>query len=156
MIDPRTLKEVVLDNDLTDLSDISDDDIYIVPYDNPQTTKIQPTGDKFTNSLHDQLQPVFAKAAQRRRKRKRNNYFCTRRYRFFLSRSIYCRFITKMIKFVLHEYGISYLHIKTVTHLLIIGVKNNNLQQEYEQNLPHYLFDRHQFYSFRGKYKQQH
>ncbi|CAF1312925.1 unnamed protein product [Rotaria sp. Silwood1] len=59
---------------------------------------------------------------RRRPNRKRNNFFRSRRYHYFMARRVYHRFTMKSTRNILHQYNIHFTRIKTVDELLVIGV----------------------------------
>ncbi|CAF4671540.1 unnamed protein product [Rotaria sp. Silwood2] len=87
--------------------------------------------------------------ARKRRNRKRNLYFQMRRYRYFTTRSFYCRFTIKLVRHILAKYNIHYIHVKLFDDLLIIDVKNKIIQQQYERRVPGDIFHKHYYYLFR-------
>jgi hypothetical protein len=85
--------------------------------------------------------------ARGRRNKKRSIVHRLRRYQYRLIRSLYHRFTTKMIKKVLNQFKIELTHIKYKGDQLIIGMKNQKLQEKFEQLLPIDIFDRNHYYS---------
>ena len=72
-----------------------------------------------------------------------------------LSVILYHQFAMALIKFVLHEYNISFIHIKIVGDLLIIGVTSENIQHYNDEQLPQDRFNRQHYRLYKHKYQQQ-
>ena len=90
--------------------------------------------------------------SRRRRNRKRNNSLRAQHYRYYMIRHIYHRFHMPLIKIILRQHDINYIHAKIVTGILVIGVKNAIIRQHNEQQLPDNIFDRHHHYLYRRQH----
>jgi hypothetical protein len=86
--------------------------------------------------------------ARHSRNRKRNKTHRYRRYRHFFTRQVYHLFTMSIIKRVLRQQNIQYVHIKIVDTLLVIGVKNDTIKHDSEQKLPGDIFNRHGYYYY--------
>ncbi|CAF1401421.1 unnamed protein product [Rotaria sordida] len=86
---------------------------------------------------------------RKRRNRKRNLYLRMQRYRYFITRPFYYRFTLKLVRHILAEYKIYYIHVKPVDYLLLIGVKDKIIEQQNERRLLGDIFDRLHYYLFR-------
>ncbi|CAF4631200.1 unnamed protein product [Rotaria sp. Silwood2] len=66
----------------------------------------------------------------------------------FSFRYVYHRFSMKMIKLILHDLHINFVHIKREKDQLIVGVKNSKLAEQLHQQLPLDIFDRQHYYNY--------
>ncbi|CAF1119595.1 unnamed protein product [Rotaria sordida] len=66
---------------------------------------------------------------------------------------MYHRFTMKLIRNILYHYNIRYTHIKTVAELLVIGVENDIIKQQNEQQLPNDIFNRYHYYLYRRHFQ---
>jgi hypothetical protein len=90
---------------------------------------------------------------RKRRNKKRTNYFRSQRYRYFISRQFYHRFTMATVRNILDKLDIHFTHVKDEGDLLVIGVKDEQRQQEYEQLLPRDVFDRSHYWQHRKSKK---
>ena len=72
-----------------------------------------------------------------------------------MTRHIYHRFHMSLIKIILRQHDINYIHAKIVTGILVIGVENAILRQHNEQQLPDDIFDRRHYYLYRRQQRRQ-
>ncbi|UJR34740.1 hypothetical protein I4U23_027518 [Adineta vaga] len=87
--------------------------------------------------------------AQKKHNKKRNNHLRLFRYQHVLKRSYYYRFRLKLILKILRHYGISFRHVKLKDDQVVVGVKNDQHRQQYEDALPSYCFDRKNYWRFK-------
>jgi hypothetical protein len=138
---------------------ISDDDgptTALLPYNNDlRINNHNVVGDAEDHEQqHSTVKPQLGRQrrsieARKRRNRKRNNTFRLRRYHYHITRRVYYRFTKKLIRNILHQYNIDYTHVKTVDEVLIIGVKNDEMKQQNEKQLPYDIFDRYHYFTHR-------
>ncbi|CAF5025143.1 unnamed protein product [Rotaria sp. Silwood1] len=96
-----------------------------------------------------------SRVSRQRRNRKRNNTHRIRRYHYYITRSMYYKFTMPSIKKILKQHHINYVHVKEVDGILIIGVKNSLIQQQYQDQIPEDIFDR-KHYQIHHQHRHQH
>ncbi|CAF2977863.1 unnamed protein product [Rotaria sp. Silwood2] len=97
-------------------------------------------------------------ASRQRRNRKRNNTHRKRRYQHYITRSMYYKFTKSSIRKILKQHHFNYVHVKVVDGIVIIGVKNALIQQQYQDQIPEDIFDRkhYQNYQHHHQHRYQH
>ncbi|CAF3293175.1 unnamed protein product [Rotaria sp. Silwood2] len=139
---PKDKQELTGQLLVNDAELISDEDDELIIDHNPTlppvavVDKAPPT--KTRRKTHQQR----SKGSRHRRNQKRNNTHRTRRYQYYLTRSMYYKFTMPSIKKILKQHHINYVHIKEADGILIIGVKNALIQQQYQNRIPEDIFDR--------------
>jgi len=88
--------------------------------------------------------------ARHRRNQRRNHILRSQRYQFCIIRPVYTRFTMLQIKQTLRTCGIHVKHVKFEDQDLIIGIKNPQLRELYERQIPTNLFDRKHYYQLRA------
>jgi hypothetical protein len=89
------------------------------------------------------------------RNRKRNNTHRMRRYQHYITRPMYHKFKMPLVRKILDQRDIDYTHVKEVNGLLIIGVKDDKIKQQYQDHIPEDMFDR-QNYQYHRSHHQHH
>ncbi|CAF2932692.1 unnamed protein product [Rotaria sp. Silwood2] len=97
-----------------------------------------------------------SRSSRQRRNRKRNNTHRTRRYQHYITRSMYYKFAMTSIKKVLQQHHINYVHVKETDGILIIGVKNALIQQQYQNRIPEDIFDRKHYQIYQHHHQNHH
>jgi len=84
--------------------------------------------------------------SRKRRNKKRNYTHRLSRYRYCVIRVVYYRFKPFLIKKMLRDMNIRFIHVKKDKNRLFIGVKNSALRDQCHDRLPLDFFSREQFY----------
>ncbi|CAF1370990.1 unnamed protein product [Rotaria sordida] len=81
-----------------------------------------------------------------------------RRYQHHITRSMYYKFNVPLVKKILKQHDVKYVHVKVVDGTLFIGVKNNVIKQKYQDQISADMFDRkhYQIYQHHHQHRYQH
>ena len=93
--------------------------------------------------------------ARQRRNRKRNTVLRRYRNRHVVLRVVYHRFTIQLIKRVLRDLDVGYVHLtlNTSSHVLSIGMKKDSLVDLYFDRLPGNLFDQDHYHDYSRRYR---
>jgi ribosomal protein L21 len=158
----------VLDNDVdlildaSDLEQISDEEIQLNQIIKSKENEIRMEEDSVNNHQvvvnvqnhqDDNEKPRKHRSAQAKKKRnfKRNTTHRLRRYRYAVRRDVYYRFNMSMIRLILKQYSIKFVHTKIDEDNgdLVIGLKNRDLRNDAEHRIPMSLFSQRSYYYYR-------
>jgi hypothetical protein len=130
--EPMTIPLLPNDNDLSvDNRNVVDD---VINQEQHLSVKPQPGRNRRSVEAH------------KKRNRRRNNTFRSRRYHYYITRRLYHRFTMKSIRQILDQHHIDYTHIKTVDGTLVIDAKSDMIKERNQQRLPDEVFDRYHYY----------
>ncbi|KAF9760567.1 hypothetical protein NGRA_3125 [Nosema granulosis] len=87
--------------------------------------------------------------AKKKQNSKRNLKLRRNRFNYVLTRRLNYPFKMSAIKKVLYHYSIKYVHVKLVGEMVVIGVKNGMVKQDYEHALPQDCFNKDHYRSFK-------
>jgi hypothetical protein len=79
--------------------------------------------------------------SRKRRNKKRNDTHRFHRYRYYMTQPLYYRYSLPLVRKVLDEYNIDYVHIKEDDGYLVVGLKNKWVKKQYKRQIPEDLFD---------------
>jgi hypothetical protein len=148
----QTQQQQVPEQEDNGLEQISDDEIII----NPASVNNHRVVVDDQNYQDDIEKPRKHRSAQARKKKnlKRNTKHKLNRYRNAVRRCVYHRFNNPMIKLILKQYGIKFVHVKIneENSELVIGLKTRHLRDETEHRLPMNVFNERSYYYYRQKY----
>ncbi|CAF4144676.1 unnamed protein product [Rotaria sordida] len=116
--------------------------------DNDETPPATAIEEKLPTTKRNRTHHQRSMASRQQRNKKRNNTHRMRRYQHHITRSIYYKFKEPLVKKILKQHDVNYVHVKVVDGTLFIGVKTNMLKEKYQDQIPEDLFDRkhHQYY----------
>ncbi|CAF1166667.1 unnamed protein product, partial [Rotaria sordida] len=120
---------------------------------NPPAAAIE---EKLPTTKRNRTHRQRSTATRQRRNKKRNNTHRTRRYQHYITRSMYYKFKMSSIKKILKQHHINYIHIKDVDGIVVIGVKNSLIQQQYQHQIPENIFDRKHYQIYQHRHQNHH
>ncbi|CAF1377451.1 unnamed protein product [Rotaria sordida] len=82
-----------------------------------------------------------SQAARKRKNKKRTKKLRLHRYRYYVTQPLYFKYSLPLVRMVLDEYNIDYVHVKRQEGYLVVGLKNKWLKKQYERQIPEDLFD---------------
>ncbi|CAF1172038.1 unnamed protein product [Rotaria sordida] len=146
LIEPVTNEQPEYEEISNDEQEMNDkslvNDIELIINDNDENKPTNDVERKPTTTKHRLTHQQRSKASNQRRNRKRNNTHRIRRYQHYITRSMYYKFTMPSIKKILKQHHINYVDVKEFDGMLIIGVKNSLIQQQYQDQIPEDMFDR--------------
>jgi hypothetical protein len=118
----------------------NDDDDYV---DNVNNHSVVVDG--MNNPIEHHQQRIKKKRslqAIQKKNRKRNQTRRLHRYRYYVRQPLDDRYSMPLVRKVLDEYNIDYVHVKGDDNgYLIVGLKNKWIKKQYQQQIPEELFD---------------
>ncbi|CAF5044033.1 unnamed protein product, partial [Rotaria sp. Silwood1] len=121
--------------------------------DNDETPPAAAIEEKLPTTKRNRPHRQRSIASRQRRNKKRNNTHRTRRYQHYITRPMYYKFKKSSIRKILEQHHINYIHIKDVDGILVIGVKNSLIQQQYQDQIPEDIFDRKHYQIYQHHYQ---
>ncbi|CAF1196160.1 unnamed protein product [Rotaria sordida] len=82
-----------------------------------------------------------SQAARKRKNKKRTKKLRLHRYRYYVTQPLYFKYSLPLVRMVLDEYNIDYVHVKRQEGCLVVGLKNKLIKKQYERQIPEDLFD---------------
>ncbi|CAF3470374.1 unnamed protein product [Rotaria sp. Silwood1] len=82
-----------------------------------------------------------SQAARKRKNKKRTKKLRLHRYRYCVTQPLYFKYPMALVRMVLDEYNIDYVHVKRQEGYLVVGLKNKLIKKQYERQIPEDLFD---------------